>query len=242
MSTALITGGSAGLGLALAAALAARDWTVVIDGRDADALHAAASDLVGDVVIVPGDVTDPHHRSELVTAVVATGRLDLLVNNASTLGPTPMPPVSRLAAEGLDGLWLTNVAAPLALAQSLLPRLLADDGVLLSISSDAAIEHYEGWGGYAATKAALDHLTLTLAGEEPTLRAYTVDPGDMRTAMHQAAFPGEDISDRPEPATVVPHLLGLLQSRPPSGRYRAADLPTADLQTTELQTTAGATR
>jgi NAD(P)-dependent dehydrogenase (short-subunit alcohol dehydrogenase family) len=135
-----------------------------------------------------------------------------------------MPAVADLSAEALDDLWLTNVAAPLALAQALLPALRTGSGVLLSISSDAAVEHYEGWGGYAASKAALDHLTLTLGAEQPWLTAYAVDPGDMRTAMHQAAFPGEDISDRPLPETVVPHLLGLLEQRPPSGRYRASDL------------------
>jgi len=198
MSTALVTGGSAGLGRALATSLAQLGWQVVVDGRDAARLHEAR------------EVDD------------LDGRLDLLVNNASTLGPTPLKPVAELGAEELDDIWRTNVAAPLALTQALLPSLRAAGGVLINISSDAAVEHYETWGGYAASKAALDHLTVTLGVENPWLAAYAVDPGDMRTAMQQAAFPGEDIGDRPPPETVVPHLLALLGQRPPSGRYPAA--------------------
>ena len=221
MPTALVTGGSAGLGRALAASLARDGWQVFIDGRDADRLAAAARETGAHAIA--GDVCDPPHREQLVRAVAGTGRLDLLVNNASTLGPTPLPPVAALSPEALDDLWLTNVAAPLALVQSLLPLLRDSAGALVSISSDAAVEHYEGWGGYGATKAALDHLTLTLAAENPGLAVYAVDPGDMRTAMHQAAFPGEDISDRPLPEVVVPRLRTLLEQRPASGRYRAAD-------------------
>jgi NAD(P)-dependent dehydrogenase (short-subunit alcohol dehydrogenase family) len=221
---AVVTGGSTGLGRALVEGLVTRGWQVVTDARHADPLAALAAELGPACHAVTGDVTDARHRARLVDRVTALGgRLDLLVNNASTLGPTPMPPVAGLAPETLDDLWLTNVAAPLALAQALLPALRAADGALVTISSDAAVEHYEGWGGYAASKAALDHLTLTLGVETPWLRAYAVDPGDMRTAMHQAAFPGEDISDRPLPETVVPHLLALVAQRPPSGRYRAGD-------------------
>jgi NAD(P)-dependent dehydrogenase (short-subunit alcohol dehydrogenase family) len=223
MPTALVTGGSAGLGRALAAALAADGWDVVIDGRDPARVDAAARETGARGI--PGDVTDPNHREQLARAVADTGRLDLLVNNASTLGPTPLPALAALHLDAFDDIWLTNVAAPLALTQRLLPLLLESRGVLVGISSDAAVEHYEGWGGYAASKAALDHLTLTLAAEHPGLAAYAVDPGDMRTAMHQAAFPGEDISDRPLPETVVPHLLALVGQRPPSGRYRAAEFP-----------------
>ena len=168
MPTALVTGGSAGLGRALAASLARDGWQVFIDGRDADRLAAAARGTGAHAIA--GDVCDPPHREQLVRAVADTGRLDLLVNNASTLGPTPLPPVAALSPEALDDLWLTNVAAPLALAQSLLPLLRDSAGALVSISSDAAVEHYEGWGGYGATKAALDHLTLTLAAENPGLR------------------------------------------------------------------------
>jgi NAD(P)-dependent dehydrogenase (short-subunit alcohol dehydrogenase family) len=225
MSVALITGGSAGLGRALAHALADDGWRVVVDGRDADRL-AAAADAPG-VVAVPGDVAHEWHRGALEAAVEREGRLDLLVHNASTLGPSPMP---RLADAGVDdflGVLQTNVGAPLALTADLLPLLLASRGTLLSITSDAGAEHYEGWGLYGASKAALEHLTLTFGAENPSISAYAVDPGDMRTQMHQDAFPGEDISDRPLPETVVPHLLALLDAGPPSGRYRAADFAAA---------------
>ena len=227
MHTALVTGGSAGLGLALTTALVERGWHVVTDGRDGGRLDRAVSALGPSVVAVPGDVTDPRHRARLAGAVGSTGRLDLLVHNASTIGASPQPRVADLSAEVFDDIWLTNVAAPLALTQLLLPLLRASSGLVLSVSSDAAVEHYEGWGGYAASKAALDHLTLTLGAENPGLTAWAVDPGDMRTALHQAAFPGEDISDRPLPESVVPHLLAMLERRPPTGRYRAADIPFA---------------
>lgn len=229
MPTALVTGGSAGLGLALTEILAGQAWHVVVDARDGARLRQAVAHLGDGVRAVPGDVTDPRHRADLVREVVDLGGgLDLLVNNASTLGPTPLRPVADLAPEDLQAIWTTNVAAPLALVQALLGALRAKDGVLLDVSSDAAVEHYETWGGYAASKAALDHLTLTLGVENPWLRAYAVDPGDMRTAMQQAAFPGEDIGDRPLPEAVVGRLVALVHDRPPSGRYRAADLP-ADL-------------
>jgi NAD(P)-dependent dehydrogenase (short-subunit alcohol dehydrogenase family) len=223
MPTALITGGSAGLGHALTTALASAGWDVVTDGRDAPRLREATRALGPRVRAIPGDVTDPTHREELVRAATDLGRLDLLVNNASTLGATPMPPVAALELDDLDGAWLTNVVAPLALAQDLLPLLRTTHGVLVNITSDASVEHYAGWGAYAATKAALDHLTLTLGAENPWLAAYAIDPGDMRTAMHQAAFPGEDISDRPLPEAVVPGLLELLRQRPASGRHRVTE-------------------
>jgi NAD(P)-dependent dehydrogenase (short-subunit alcohol dehydrogenase family) len=224
MPTALITGGSAGLGRALLGALVHRGWTVVTDGRRRDALTSVAGP---DTVVVPGDVADPVHRSELVAAVGRAGRLDLLVHNASTLGPLPMRRLRDLGVDGLRRAWETNVAAPYALTRELLPLLAASGGVLLSLSSDAAVEHYETWGAYGASKAALDHLTLTWAAEEG-ITGYAVDPGDMRTQMHRDAFPGEDISDRPLPETVVPHLLALLEQRPPAGRYRAADIALAE--------------
>jgi NAD(P)-dependent dehydrogenase (short-subunit alcohol dehydrogenase family) len=220
MHTALVTGGSAGLGLALTRVLAARGVAVVTDGRSPDAL--ARIDVPG-VRVVPGDVADPDHRASLLAEVEQLGGLDLLVHNASTLGPLPMRAVRDLTAADLHAAWLVNVAAPLELTRALLPALRARDGVVLSVTSDAAVEHYPTWGAYAATKAALEHLTLTLAAEEE-LTCYAVDPGDMRTRMHQDAFPGEDISDRPEPETVVPALLALLHQRPPAGRYRAADV------------------
>jgi NAD(P)-dependent dehydrogenase (short-subunit alcohol dehydrogenase family) len=222
MPVAVITGASRGLGAALAHALDRRGWDLVVDARDADALTAAVGSSSAHAV--PGDVADPAHRRALADAARALGGADLLVNNASTLGASPMPALADLTAEVLDDTLLTNVVAPHDLTRLLLPQLLANRGTVLNVTSDAAVEAYEGWGAYGASKAALDHLTRILAAEQPDLRVYAVDPGDMRTAMHQDAFPGEDISDRPEPATVVPHLLALLDGRLPSGRYRAADV------------------
>lgn len=218
---ALVTGGSAGLGLALRRELAGRGWRVITDGRSEEKFKEA--DLPDAVTVVVGDLTDADHRQALVGEVSAYGRLDLLVHNASTLGPLPMRPLAEVDIADLQQVWRTNIGGPLVLTSALLPWLREADGVLLSISSDAAVHHYEGWGLYGASKAALDHVTLTY-GAETGLRAYAVDPGDMRTAMHQDAFPGEDISDRPLPETVVPHLVALLDERPASGRYRAADL------------------
>jgi NAD(P)-dependent dehydrogenase (short-subunit alcohol dehydrogenase family) len=215
--TALITGASRGLGRALAGALAARGWRLVVDARAPGSLAAA---LPGAIVLA-GDVTDPGHRAALAAAV--DGPLDLLVNNASDLGPSPLPALADYPLTELRRVYETNVVAPLAVIQQLAPRLRPAGGTVLNISSDAAVEPYPGWGGYGSAKAALDQLTAILAAEEPGLQVYAVDPGDMRTDMHQAAFPGEDISDRPEPAAVVPALLRLLDARPPSGRYRAAD-------------------
>jgi NAD(P)-dependent dehydrogenase (short-subunit alcohol dehydrogenase family) len=220
MRTALVTGGSAGLGLALTRALAGRGVAVLTDGRSPDRLARVATPGVRGVV---GDVADPDHRAALLHEAEALGGVDLLVHNASTLGPLPMRHLRDLTAEGLHAAWQVNVAAPLELTRALLPALRERDGIVLSITSDAAVEHYPTWGAYAATKVALEHLTLTLAAEEG-LTAYAVDPGDMRTRMQQDAFPGEDIDDRPEPETVVPALLALLDRRPPSGRYRATDL------------------
>ena len=172
---------------------------------------------------VPGDVTDPVHRAALVETVADLGRLDLLVHNASTLGPLPLRRLADLTPADLHAIMDTNLVAPLVLTRLLLPLLRSSPGVLVAVTSDAAIAHYETWGGYGASKAALEHVALTFAAEEG-VTAYVVDPGDMRTGMHQDAFPGEDISDRPLPDSVVPHLLALLEARPPSGRYRAADI------------------
>ncbi|MCW2785695.1 MAG: short-chain dehydrogenase [Marmoricola sp.] len=227
MSLALITGGSAGLGRALAHALADQGWTVVVDGRDPDRL-TAATDRPG-ILPVPGDVTDAGHRTRLVAAVRLHGPLDLLVHNASTLGPvglpTWLPELADVTVDDLQHVWRTNLGAPLVLTTQLLPDLVAGNGILIGISSDAAVEHYPGWGLYGASKAGLDHLVQTFAAENPEITAYAVDPGDMRTQLHADAFPGEDISDRPEPDSVVPHLLALVATRPPSGRYRAAAIP-----------------
>jgi NAD(P)-dependent dehydrogenase (short-subunit alcohol dehydrogenase family) len=224
--TALITGASKGFGRAVAQQLAGRGWRLVVDARDEAALDRATAGLA-DVVAVAGDVTDPLHREALAAAVDVLGGLDLLVNNASDLGPSPLPPLRDYPLDAARAVYETNVLAPLALIQLLLPALTSAGGTIVNISSDAAVEAYAGWGGYGPSKAALDHLSAVLAGEEPRVRVYALDPGDMRTDMHQRAFPGEDISDRPEPAASVPALLRLVDERPPSGRYRAADLVTA---------------
>lgn len=223
MPVALITGASRGLGRATARALADRGWSVLIDARGPDNL-ASAADAVPGIVAIPGDVTDPAHRAELAVAVARLGQLDVLINNASTLGPSPLPPLRGYDLGALRQVYKVNVLAPLALIQSLAARLTSAGGVIVNISSDAAVEPYPGWGGYGSAKAALDQLTAVLGAEEPGLRCYAFDPGDMRTQMHQDACPGEDISDRPEPETVVPALLRLLDERPPSGRYRSGDL------------------
>ncbi|HZN18559.1 MAG TPA: SDR family oxidoreductase [Micromonosporaceae bacterium] len=227
MTVALITGASRGFGNALARQLVAQGWTLVLDARDPGVLASATADLGTAVTAVAGDVADPAHRAELADAVRAAGRLDLLVNNASLLGPSPQPTLDRYPLAELRQVFDVNVLAPLALTQLVLPWLVEARGSVVNLSSDAAVEAYPGWGGYGASKAALDQLTAVLAAEcaeRPDLRVYAFDPGDMRTDMHQLAFPGEDISDRPLPETVVPALLRLLDERPPSGRYRAVDL------------------
>jgi NAD(P)-dependent dehydrogenase (short-subunit alcohol dehydrogenase family) len=223
MSSAIITGASRGLGLALARALAGRGRRLVIDARGADALEAARAELaeLTEVVAVSGDVADPDHRRELVVA--AGPDLELLVNNASVLGPSPQPRLADYPLDVLEQVYAVNALAPLALVQLVLP-LLPPGGRIVNITSDAAVEGYEGWGGYGSSKAALEQLGNVLAAEHPELRVYTVDPGDMRTEMHQEAFPGEDISDRPPPEESVPGLLALIEGVLPSGRYRAADL------------------
>ena len=225
MPVAVITGASQGLGLALARSLAERGWSLVLDARGVDRLAEATRDLPGGPHrVVPGDVTDPTHRSALSDAAAQLGGADLLVNNASTLGRSPLPAFADLEAATYTRILGVNVVAPMALTQVLLPQLREHAGIVLNISSDAAVEPYETWGGYGSAKAALDHASRILAAEEPLLRVYAVDPGDMRTAMHRDAFPGEDISDRPLPETVVPALLRLLEGDHASGRVRAADL------------------
>ena len=229
MQTALITGGSRGLGLALATSLVEDGWNIVIDGRDEAVLNDAVSALRavsgrGEVQAIAGGVADRLHRVLLLDAVAARGRLDLLVNNASILGPSPQPRLADYPLDEFEAVVAVNVIAPLALVQATLPLLRASGGTIVNITSDAAVEGYEGWGGYGSSKAALEQLSNVLAAEEPLVRVYWFDPGDMRTAMHQAAFPGEDISDRPLPEAVVPGLRRLLRDAPPSGRYRAAGL------------------
>jgi NAD(P)-dependent dehydrogenase (short-subunit alcohol dehydrogenase family) len=223
MPVAIITGGSKGLGLALATELTGRGWSVVIDARRAGELDAARKHLPAErVIAVAGDVTEARHRNELVEAARRLGGLDLLVNNASTLGPSPLRELLDLDGDELRRIYEVNVLAPLALTKLALELLEESDvATVFNVSSDAAVEHYETWGGYGSSKAALDHLSGTLGRERPKLRVLAVDPGDMRTEMHQAAFPGEDISDRPLPSVVAPKIVELVVGGAPSGRYRA---------------------
>jgi NAD(P)-dependent dehydrogenase (short-subunit alcohol dehydrogenase family) len=223
MPTALITGASRGLGRALARALARDDWKLVIDARGAADLEAVARELgqLGEVTALPGDVSDPEHRRALVGAT--GGRIDLLVNNASTLGPSPQPRLAVYPPSELQRVFRINLLAPVALIQLALPHIPAG-GTIINVTSDAAVEAYEGWGGYGSAKAALEHVSAVLGAEHPDLRVYAVDPGDMRTQMHQEAFPGEDISDRPPPEESVPGFIALIEGDMPSGRYRTYDL------------------
>ncbi|MCU1459545.1 MAG: short-chain dehydrogenase/reductase [Actinomycetia bacterium] len=229
MAVAVITGASRGFGLALAETLGTHGWSLVLDARGAAALDGAAASVRAaapgaTVRAVAGDVSDPEHRAALVETASELGGLDLLVNNASLLGPSPQPVLADYPLETLRRVYDVNVLGPLGLIQAALPLLRASGrGAIVDVTSDAAVEGYEGWGGYGSSKAALDQLGNVLGAEEPDLRVYSFDPGDMRTQMHQEAFPGDDISDRPEPATVVPALLSLLDERPESGRYRASE-------------------
>ncbi|MGH9077249.1 MAG: SDR family NAD(P)-dependent oxidoreductase [Acidimicrobiales bacterium] len=248
MSVAIITGASRGLGRALAVELVARGWAVVVDARDAGALRAAEADIgasveEGDggmattapgagrppagarVVALPGDVSDAGHRADLVAAAARLGGVDLLVNNASVLGPSPQPSLGAYPPDELRHVYDVNVVAPLALAALALPHLRrAPSPRVINLTSDASVEPYPGWGGYGSSKAALDHASAILAAEEPGIAVFALDPGDMRTQMHQEAFPGEDISDRPLPEAVVPAVVALVEGDRPSGRYRASDL------------------
>jgi NAD(P)-dependent dehydrogenase (short-subunit alcohol dehydrogenase family) len=222
---AMVTGASRGLGRALAAGLAREGYDLIIDARNAAALEAVAGQIRaagGHVTAVAGDVTDPAHRAALLAA--CPGRLDLLVNNAGTLGASPLPALADYPPGELRAAFEANVIAPIALIQLLLPMLRARGGAVLNITSDAAVEAYAGWGGYGAAKAALEQASNVLAAEELAIRVWWADPGDLRTDMHQLAFPGEDISDRPLPEAIVPAFLRLVTERLPSGRYRAAHL------------------
>jgi NAD(P)-dependent dehydrogenase (short-subunit alcohol dehydrogenase family) len=223
---AVVTGGSQGLGLALAERLVAGGWAVVVDARRAERLEAARHRLESKrtgatVVAVPGDVTDPEHRGQLAAAARRLGQVQLVVNNASTLGASPLPPLDAIDPEVLRRTFEVNVIAPIALVQELAGDLL-DGAVVVNITSDAGAEAYAGWGGYGASKAALEHAGAVLAAEHPEWRVLSVDPGDMRTEMHQAAFPGEDISDRPAPDASAEGLMALVAGDQPSGRYLAS--------------------
>jgi NAD(P)-dependent dehydrogenase (short-subunit alcohol dehydrogenase family) len=222
-AVAIVTGGAQGLGLALARELADRGWRLVIDARRAERLDPAVADLAATTAVtgVAGDVTDPAHRTELVRAAHMLGDLRLVVNNASTLGTSPLPTLADLAPDTFRRIFEVNVVAPFAL---LAEAGLEDGATAVGITSDAGAEAYPGWGGYGASKAALEHASRVLAAERPGLRVLVVDPGDLRTEMHQDAFPGEDISDRPLPETVAPAIVELVLGDRPGGRYRASDL------------------
>ena len=222
--TALVTGASRGLGLALARSLARDGWTLVVDGRDPVALRRATASIEGAVAIA-GDIADEQHRDDLATAAASLGGIDLVVLNAGTLGPSPLPPLSQLRLSDLRATLEVNLVAQLGVVQALLPRL-RPGATIVAITSDAAVEAYEGWGAYGAAKAGFEQLAAILGAERPDLRVLRVDPGDMRTQMHQDAFPGEDISDRPEPEASLPGLRALLAGPFPSGRYRVAEVPT----------------
>ncbi len=219
MPVGIVTGASRGLGLALGRALVAQGWRLVVDARGRDELERVWAGT--GAVTVAGDIADSEHRLALVEA--AGDRIDLLVNNASVLGPSPLPPLTEYPLDELRRVYEINVAGPLALVQLALPRLTAGARIV-NLTSDAAVEAYEGWGGYGSSKAALDQVSAILAAEQPELRVYAVDPGDMRTQLQREAFPGEDISDRPPPEASVPGLLALIEGDRPSGRYRAAEL------------------
>jgi NAD(P)-dependent dehydrogenase (short-subunit alcohol dehydrogenase family) len=223
--TALITGASRGLGLALARRLATEGWTLIIDARGAEALEAAHAELakLTRVVAIPGDVTDEQHRRALAGAAHEAGGLDVLVNNASILGPSPQPELLDYPLDVLEEVYRTNTVAPLMLVQAV-AKDLKSGARILNVTSDAGVEPYPRWGGYGSSKAALEHLSAILAAENPSLRVYWVDPGDMQTQMHREAFPKEDISDRPLPEASVPGLLELLSGDLPSGRYEARTL------------------
>jgi NAD(P)-dependent dehydrogenase (short-subunit alcohol dehydrogenase family) len=223
--TALITGASRGLGLALARALAGEGWTLIIDARGKEALESAGAELSEStrVISIPGDVSDAGHRAALAEAAREVGGLDALINNASILGPSPQPALLDYPLDAFEEVYRTNTFAPLALVQ-VLGDELKQDARVINVTSDAAVEPYEGWGGYGSSKAALEQLSNILGAENPNLRVYRVDPGDMRTRMHQEAFPDEDISDRPLPEESVPGLLELITGDLPGGRYEARAL------------------
>jgi NAD(P)-dependent dehydrogenase (short-subunit alcohol dehydrogenase family) len=226
MGVAVVTGASRGLGLALARSLARDGWSLVLDARGGDALERVAAELSEHTRVhaIAGDVADPWHRERLVAAAEELGGLDLLVNNASVLGPSPQPALGEYPLTVLREVYEVNVVAPLALVQSSLALLRRAHGTVVNITSDAAREPYDGWGGYGSSKAALEQWSNILGAEEPDLCVYVFDPGDMRTQMHQDAFPGEDISDRPPPESVVPSLRTLLDEHPPSGRFTISEL------------------
>lgn len=223
--TILITGASRGLGLALAREVATQGWKLIIDARGAEALESARAELsaLTTVRAIAGDITDAAHREALAQAARELGGVDAVVNNASILGPSPQPALLDYPLTALVEVYRTNVVAPLLLLQELRDQL-KPGARIINITSDAAVEAYPGWGGYGSAKAALEQLSAVLAAENPSMHVYWVDPGDMRTQMHQEAFPGEDISDRPLPEESVPGLVTLLEGSLPSGRFKTREL------------------
>lgn len=223
---ALVTGASRGLGLAVTRELVSRGWRAIVDGRDNAALAAAVASLPHPeaVTAISGDVADPAHRRVLTDAARDGGRLDLLMNNASVLGPIPLSRLADYPPVDLAHVFAVNTFAPIRLAQLLLPLLGPSDGRIINVSSDAATEAYPGWGGYGASKAALDQLSAVFAVEHPGLRVYALDPGDMATELARLAFPGDDIASRPTPESVVPAVLRLTTGDLASGRYLASAL------------------
>ena len=226
--TALITGASRGLGLTLACQLAQRGWRLIIDARKAEALRQAHNELLQEtqVMAIPGDITDDAHRQALAQAAHQAGGLNVVINNAGILGPSPQPNLLDYPLETLAQVYLTNTIAPLGVIQAVRPAL-KPEAQIINITSDAGLEAYPGWGGYGSSKAALEQLSAILAAENPTWRVYWVDPGDMRTQMHQVAFPGEDISDRPLPDESAAGLVALIEGNYASGRYAAREVAAA---------------
>lgn len=229
--TALITGASRGLGLALARGLARRGWNLILTARDAERLRTARDELatLTHVAAIAGSVTDETHRQALAVLACGHGGLDALVNNAGALGPSPQPGLLDYPLDILRSVLEANLIAPLGMIQAVRSNLKPNARVI-NVTSDAGVNAYGGWGGYGSSKAALEHLSAILAAENPELTVYWIDPGDMRTDMQQAAFPGEDISDRPLPEERVPGFIALLEGDLPSGRYSAAELAPARLE------------
>ena len=225
IKTAVITGASRGLGLALAHALADRGWRLIVNARGEEALQIAYAALSQktQVTAVSGSITDKSHRDALAVAAKAAGGVDVVINNAGALGSSPLPTLIDYPLDELTHVFQVNVVAQLGVLQALQPTLRVSARII-NLSSDAAVEAYEGWGGYGASKAAFEHLSAVLAEENPSWRVYWVDPGDMRTQMHQDAFPGEDISDRPLPEVSVPGILQLVEGDMENGRYQAQKL------------------
>jgi NAD(P)-dependent dehydrogenase (short-subunit alcohol dehydrogenase family) len=226
--TALVTGASRGLGLALARALAHGGWNLILTARDPNRLREVRNELarLTHVAAIAGDVTSQDHRAALATLAQGHSGLDLVVNNAGALGPSPLPSLLDHPLDELADVLNANVIAPLGIIQAVRDEL-KPGARIINVTSDAAVNAYPGWGGYGASKAALEQVSAVLAVEKPDLKVYWVDPGDMRTDMHQAAYPGEDIGDRPLPEQRVPGFIALIESDLPSGRYAAADLVTA---------------